>query len=325
MNVSVVDVKEGDGLLKSLENAVHITYSVEFFDTQKLIYNFDSAFLKIADDGGEVICLLPVNINSNKIFSVYKDYTKIIWFKKRVINFKNVVSGLLSKGFEYIEIQLQCDDDSLQDISGLRKTGLVSSVLKIDEKIKSEGDLLYVFNKKARNEVRKSQQFNYIVKFLDVTFFPDMYDFYTENMRRHGTPAKSRERLEKMFSGFKNKIKFLSVYDGDKIIGLNIFLVEGNYLKLVYNFSKKEYWTKCINNFLYFKTLLYGIDNGITVFDFGPSIETDYSHNKFKIGFGAKTYPIMKIVGGSFKYRVVSWFKQKIYNLKLRLNKIFGV
>lgn len=113
------------------------------------------------------------------------------------------------------------------------------------------------------------------------------------------------------------------VLKGEVLAGVNLVIINNNYLRLLFNLSRVEYWDKCINDFLYHKMIEYGYDQGVRVFDFGPSVSHDLSHNHFKLGFGALQIPIVKLRQGAIKYFIEDYLSQKRYNFKIFLKKLW--
>ena len=68
----------------------------------------------------------------------------------------------------------------------------------------------------------------------------------------------------------------------------------------------------------------FGAKKGCGIIDFGPSLNSDESHVRFKMGFGGQKVSILTFVSGSPFYVAKKWFTQKRHALKIYLKKIGG-
>lgn len=295
------------------------TYSEEFFYFQQKRYLLDSGLMKIREDGQDV-CMVPVNFNQHSLFSPHKDFAIPYFLNNKRVDWNEVVKRLQKKGFKKIELSYRKDDL----LEGFKKTPLSTFVLNLSES--QDGlKLMDLFNKKTRNEVKKSLKYDFDYKILPVNeqSLGIFYNLYVKNMQRHGTPAKPKLFFEDLFFCFKNKILITSIFYKGELGGINLSIVEGDNLRLVYNLSEKKFWSYCVNNLLYFKTIEEAADRGIKKIDFGPSVRKDITHNRFKLGFGAKEIQIVKLTSMSWSLALKCLLEQKLFNLKLRINKFF--
>ncbi len=318
MNIKLLTYDEA---YEAIKNADNITYSKEFFDFQEKKSGLKGGFLKISRDNNPIL-LIPVNYDEkNKIYFLpFKDYTEPIFLSdNKNIDFKKLAEEI-KKNLNAKDIEM-----NLAFINNPLKIPINSQLSTFVLKVQSddnEANIMDRFDKKTRNEVRKSESFSIKTSINGMDILNNFYQLYKENMDRHGSFPKNLDYFKDLFEYYGEKIKIITAFDDDLLIGANLILTHNKYLKLILNISKKEYWPKCINNFLYYQTIKFALNNNIKIIDFGPSSNKDTSHNKFKIDFGAEQMPIYKISAASPLYAVKNWLNQKKYNLKLRLNKL---
>ncbi|MFC1613185.1 lipid II:glycine glycyltransferase FemX [Patescibacteria group bacterium] len=313
-------IHTSEELSEYINNVADITYSKEFFSLQKKRYNFDNGFIGIYEND-KLLAIFPANYSEKEFYSVYKNYCEPIIFES--VNWKSVISAIKEKfNVKYTELNF-CFEKSILNQMDLTKTALSCFVLKID-KSENRETLFKKFNKKTRNEIRKAEKFGFEMKIGGIEYLEKIYELYKENMKRHGTPAKSKDYFSDLFSWYNRKCRAIMVFDKEILAGVNLILINGNCLRLPFNLSKKEYWNKCVNNLVYYKMIEWGSSEGIRVFDFGPNLDNDKSHSHFKLGFGAEKFPIYKLAVGNKSYFIKKWINQKRYNLKIRMNRIRG-
>jgi len=158
-----------------------------------------------------------------------------------------------------------------------------------------EADLLRLFDKKTRNQVRQSLKQGFAARFNE-TAPSDFYDLYLENIRRHGTRPKSLAYFEALRRNLGDKLVVLEARLGGELCGLNVFYVNGDYLLIMFNLSRERYWPQRINNFLYHSMLEYGLARGVRHFDYGANMAADASLTDFKRGFGGEAHDIYEYV-----------------------------
>lgn len=295
-------------------------YSEEYFAFVKNYYLATLHFF-IFKENGVVAGVLPLADYKLKNVSIIGTLPKtdapVEFIKKFDIEYRSVIK-LLKKCFpKHQSVNLRIFNyDQNDQVKGLVKLPIYHAVAEI----KNE-DFLSFFDKKTRNQVRQSLNNNFEVK-MDAPL-ESIYELYSENMKRHGTPPKSSDYFEALKSNLKEKVFFLGAFLGDKLCGVNIFYVNNGYLLLLSNISLKEYWPERINNFLYFKTIEYGYKEGVRYFDYGPSTQKDLSHLDFKIGFGGKLWSVYEYHWYRNPFtKLNQYLMNKSRNIKMRLNKI---
>lgn len=293
-----------------------IAYAREFFLLQEKRYGAQSEFAGIYRNNA-LTAIIPVNYFLGKeVFSVHKDYTSPCIVAEGDIDWQEVAELLKEKyGVGYAELHFA-------GTSG-KKTPLSVFILELSDGMTRE-EIRDVYHKKTRNEVRKAEKFNFTVHFGGTEMLDGFYRLYAENMKRHGTPARPLAYFEDLLGYYKEKGAIISAFDGDMAVGANFLLLHNAYLRLALNVSDVAYWDKCVNNLLYDRTIAFGYEHGVRIFDFGPSLNKDVSHNKFKLGFGAKQIPLVRYTAGSQWHMLKKWTANKRYALKIRAWKLFS-
>lgn len=293
-----------------------ITYAQEFSLLQEKRYGAQSEFAGIYRND-ELVAIIPVNYFLGKeVYSVHKDYTNPCIIAEGDIDWQEVAELLKEKyGVGYAELHFV-------GTSG-KKTPLSVFILELSDGMMRE-EIRDVYHKKTRNEVRKAEKFNFTVRLGGTEMLEGFYRLYVENMKRHGTPARPLTYFEDLLGYYKEKGAIISAFDGDMAVGANFLLLHNTYLRLALNVSDVAYWDKCVNNLLYDRTIAFGYEQGIRIFDFGPGLNSDASHNKFKLGFGAKQIPLVRYTEGSQWHMLKKWTANKRYALKIRARKLFS-
>ncbi|OGD32439.1 hypothetical protein A3C91_02255 [Candidatus Azambacteria bacterium RIFCSPHIGHO2_02_FULL_52_12] len=313
MTLTVHTLSEGEAQSRTA-HVPDIAYAEESFLLQEERYGARSEFAGIYRDGA-LAAVIPVNYFPGKeVFSVHKDYTKPYVILEGDIDWQDVVELLKEKyGVAYAELHFV-------GTSG-KKTPLSAFILELAER-ETQETIWAQYHKKTRNEVRKAEKSNFTVRAGGKEMLEDFYRLYKENMRRHGTPARPLSYFDDFFKQYKEKCGIIATYDGDTAVGANFFLLHNACLRLAFNVSNVAYWDKCVNNLLYDRTIAWGYTRGVRVFDFGPGLNSDMSHNKFKLGFGAKQIPLVKYSAGSKWHALKKWAANKRHALKIRVHKL---
>ena len=252
-----------------------IAYAEEFFLFQKKHYGLDSEYLGVYDDDA-LAAVLPVNYKKGKeAFSVHKDYVNPYILTKESIDWKEI-AALMRQHYGAKSARLY-----FTGVTG-EKTPLSTFIVHLPNGMTHE-EIRMRYDKKTRNEVRKSEKAGFTLRIGGPELLDDFYLLYRENMERHGTPPKTKEYFEDLLSCFGEKCRIVAAYDGAVLAGANFTLLHNEYLRLSFNVSKTTYWDRCVNNILYDAMIVSSYDAGVCVFDFGPSLNKDINHNKIKI------------------------------------------
>lgn len=199
------------------------------------------------------------------------------------------------------------------------KGSLVHYLLRISNDTTVENRFDF-YNKKTRNQVRKSYMNNLKV---EVGAPPrGFYEFYVANMKRLKSIAKERSHFERLEKFLGKSIVCFSLFNDDDLIGCNYAVVSGSYVTLLLNLSNNKYWNLNINDRLYDELIVWAIEHNIEYIDFGPSVRDDKGHNHFKEGFGALQRTIIDKKQMSLSKNARLFLAQKIRNLRLRFLRL---
>lgn len=293
-------------------------YQNSFIKWENDFYSKSTLWVKVYNDKKSFL-ILPINIDfQNRGYCPFKSY--IFPYKKLNIevletDWRVIGAKIKEKlNLNYLEFILAVDcfnhtnmSTWFLDLNGVEKKELI----------------LNKFDKKTRNEIKKSLRSNWEIKFLNKDDLFQIYELYRENIRRHKSIAKPISYFEALFDIFGDRLWCLGVSLDGELAAVNISLVSSRRLRLLFNLSKITYWQKCVNNFIYYKMIEQGFDSGIKFFDFGPTSNKDVGHLRFKKGFGAVKCPLLRVRFCSNWRLFIFWFKQKIFNFNLRFKKIW--
>ncbi|MEW5766884.1 MAG: FemAB family XrtA/PEP-CTERM system-associated protein [bacterium] len=144
--------------------------------------------------------------------------------------------------------------------------------------------------RKARGSAKKG-----VVSSLKAEMNPDrlkeFYDIYNHSLRNLGTPIFSFRFFQNLLEEFGRKINILSVKLHDKVIASVMVFFFKNTVNPYYGGSLKEYLGYSPNNFMYWKLMEYGCNQGYRYFDFGRSRKDAGSYH-FKEHWGITPQPL---------------------------------
>lgn len=301
-----------------------ISFTDEFFLFQKKRYGLESSLLVLENDQGELLGTLPFNYSEQdrSFFAVYKNYTFPDFKNFEKIDWLDLARELKNNfQFNYIEFRVAFMNG--QAPKNLKRMPL-SSYLVETKGNETQEDLLNIYFKKTRNQVRKGLKSRLEVSLLKEDSLEKIYALYKDSLKRHGTPPRDLDYFKDLFSCFNDKALVVGAFDNQELIGVNFAVRSEKTLRLYFNFSKDAYWSKCVNNLLYHKMMQIGQSFGVSLFDFGTCADADYSHLRFKLGFGAKAAPLWSLRYGSLKKKIYFFFQYKARNFKIRLNRLFN-
>lgn len=249
-----------------------------------------------------------------------KLYNEVLFLEEVCINFKEVIDFIKSNfTFDVLDFSLINFKNKGKINYPKFSENTCAYILKIETK--NSGQLFTEINKKTRNQIKAAIK-NGIEISLD-NDIDDFYPIYESTMTRLGAKAKEKKYFTDLKDAFQNDFYLLSAKKDGKIIGGNIFVVNNNYLMLMFNSSLKEYWKYYVNDLLYWRMIEIGLEKGIKWFDFGINARRDHDQIHFKEGFGAKAFPIKHIlVLNSVKSRYLLNKKRIIYLMKIVLKKL---
>ena len=276
---------------------IDVTYSPEYAQFKERYYGLKTVVL----NG------LPVQYRGDEAYIPHHDYTNVTgdgpW--------KEVIEDIKQKlGVSWIEARLIGARD-------LAPTPFAAFVLDIPPNSTDE-TLMNLFPQKLRN-VRKGNRSGFTV---DFKCFPgELISLYQENMKRHGTPAKSNRFFAELFNAFGERAVAICARKNGQLAGANIIIRGDRDARMIMNLSRQLYWQDRVNDLLYWEMIRYANSFGLSLLDFGGNLISDVSHTRFKLSFGAKMVPILGYTSGSSFRTFVKWFSRKKRNALLRFSR----
>ncbi len=169
---------------------------------------------------------------------------------------------------------------------------------------------------KTRNQIKRAEGNGYLVRMMkDLEF----YDFYINHHREQGFPTHSREYFMKLLKAFGEQLRCLGIFKDEKLVAFTLFVVNGSHLWLMQNASIRD--PASPNSLAYSKMIDWGVNNGVTTFDFGGSRSDDDGGLHFKEGFGAILVPIDTTVWyRTTMARMRYWVGIKCHHLRIRFS-----
>jgi len=239
----------------------------------------------------------------------YKAFYSILeGVKKEEID--NVLK-LLSKSYKNIKCNFSTEKN-------LYNGKLANFVLDLNG-LKNNEERFNVYNKKTRNQVRKSYKNDLVVKIG--RHEEGFNELYKKSMKRLGGSIKNISWFSELEDVFGNDVVCIYIFDNNILIGCNYCLRNNDYISLLFNVSDQNYWNYNVNDRLYDELIKWSIDNNIRMLDFGPAVLKDKSHNHFKKGFGASEWYVIEKQISSPLNKIKNFIKTKKHNTSLRLKK----
>ena len=167
------------------------------------------------------------------------------------------------------------------------------------------------YTSNLRRKVRKAEKNGFqIVTNSDVDNF---HSIWAERMRDLGTPPVPRRLFRNLASCFGGRLSVMTAYAGEEPAGGALIVRSGKYATDLYFGSRTRFFSDYLNNYLYHRMLLWGIEAGCHVFDLGRSVPQS-GNERFKQQYGAElsplfSYPEKKAPGGRSKtgVRFADW------------------
>ena len=148
-------------------------------------------------------------------------------------------------------------------------------------------------NKKTRWAVKQAEKKGYGAEFVKVeeAVIGRFWDIYSENMRRLGTPVMSIDLFYAMSCSFKEKIRFMSLYKGNNLVGGMLCLTMHKKIYNMYAAVLPEHQKMNANYLLYSSAIYESYKSGFRKFDFGYSTE-DSGASRFKQKWRGETFSL---------------------------------
>lgn len=195
------------------------------------------------------------------------------------------------------------------DFSGINKPVLIKSRTEINVNQKTEHfldtnyftyvlDLSlgkdYVWNKliksKTRNQVRKTDKINYVVKTGKTELLDDFYKIISQAWRDLGTPTHSKDFYKNIVEGFGTSgynAEFIILYINNEPASVACLIYDDYSIHHPYAATLKKFNKDSLNNALYWNIILFALEKKIKFFDLGRS-RKDQGTATYKLSWGAE-------------------------------------
>lgn len=144
---------------------------------------------------------------------------------------------------------------------------------------------------KTRNQVRKGEKADFVVKFGKTELLEDFYKVISSAWRDLGTPTHGKSFYGNIVTTFPEDSDYGScfcvIYIQNKPVSAACLIYDSNSLHHPYAATLKEYNQLCMNNVLYWNIMKFAISKNIHYFDLGRS-RKDQSTVPFKQSWGAE-------------------------------------
>jgi len=317
---------EYDSIKEVLNKTNLLSCSKEYINFCQAYFGAEPCFIGIFQDQ-KLAAVLPLFKRREKgliyLETAPKLYTEIFFLENINVNFNQVLT-YIKRNFKYdiLDISLYFTNDKRVKLEGFSHHTDVY-ITKINEVANSEEILKKIVKQKCRNQIRYAYKHN-----LKKEISPDLekfYPLYLTTMNRLGAKPKPLKYFRQLIKSFRNKLCIIFAKKENRVIGANLFIIQNDYLLLMFNVSDKRYWKYCVNNFLYWETILDGLKKGVKKFDFGINAKRDSTQIHFKQGFGARPYPIYHLTKfGSLKGQWRFYKRRVLFLFKLLSKKIWN-
>jgi len=152
-------------------------------------------------------------------------------------------------------------------------------------------------SKKARNAVRFAEKTGVNMQTTNLrdslSLFYDLYRDHYSHLNKK-TATRGLDIYEKLSECFGDDVFVMVSYVDREPVGANLFTITGRCLTILNNVSLSRALRYKVNNYLYWKTIVFGWEMGARTFDFGGGPLLDVTHANFKESMGGKPYPILQ-------------------------------
>ena len=144
----------------------------------------------------------------------------------------------------------------------------------------------------TRNRIRKAVKCGLTVSWNGLEGLDRFYEVFVMNMRDLGSPVHSRKFFAAILEEFSDTARLLLVHNGSQTIGGGLCLSFKDTVMLPWVSARREYFSKCPNNLLYWEVIRWSCKEGYQRFDFGRSSRGSGTYY-FKKRWGAIEEPLL--------------------------------
>jgi len=144
---------------------------------------------------------------------------------------------------------------------------------------------------KVRNQVRKATKSGLRIEVGGAEFIEPFYAAFAENMRDLGSPVHRIGLFRELFSAFPDDTRLFMVFKDEVAVGGAVLVRHKGLAEVPWASSRREFFSMCPNNLLYWEILRDCCTRGIAEFDFGRSTRASGTF-RFKEQWGAEPRPL---------------------------------
>lgn len=145
--------------------------------------------------------------------------------------------------------------------------------------------------RKQRRMIRQGEKFNLTAHVGGSEYLKGFYSVYAHSVRNLGTPVFPIQLFENLLQEFGEACRILAVFhEGTMVAAVMTFFFRDQVIPY-YGGALKDAFQYAANDFMYWKLLCYGAEQGYKVFDFGRS-KVDSGPYHFKRHWGFEPTPL---------------------------------
>ena len=318
MNIKIISRDEA--LKIAPQWPADVSFSEVFGRLHTVRHGFKSGYVLVDSGRGKLI--FPIQWGNGFAYSVHKGHT--MPYNIGGAFDKPQWSDIAKEVRRLTKANLYIADLAVTEEMADGLSRLPSAVFIIDTASHNLETVFSSFNKTTRNLIRRSQEQNFRIETISGVMPERYYELYISHQLSMGTPPRAKEYFDEVANIFDSGFVIIGAYDGDRLVGMNLFWTTDNGLWLSINSSVAEYGPRHVNYLLYYETIRWACEHKINRIDLGGSPTRDGNvHNVFKLGFGATMVPLYRLTAGSFSARLVDKFRRKKRAALIRLNKLW--
>jgi FemAB-related protein (PEP-CTERM system-associated) len=165
----------------------------------------------------------------------------------------------------------------------------VAMTVRLEASVARQWDGL---DRKVRNQVRKAEKSGLSCVDGGAELLPRFYAVFARNMRDLGTPVYSARFFRAVLERFSDTTRVFVVTSAGRPVAASLVHWHRATLEVPWASALREFNPLCANVFLYWHMLRFGVERGLTTFDFGRS-SPDSGTFQFKRQWGAEPTPLV--------------------------------
>jgi len=293
-SVTIATVSLDDGCTREAWDAYvdghpesSLYHGTTWLDVIEEAFGKQTILLQARRPGGEIAGVLPLVMIDNR------------WLGRRLVSlpYCNYGGAVADTDDMAEQLRTAARDEAAEHRAGLelREIGpsnaswqtrsdkvIMTLELPADAELRGES-----IGSKRRSQVRRSLKEGARIQHGGADLIADFYTVFSRNMRDLGTPVYPFRFFEIIADRMSGHLHVVVVRVGGEAAAAALLLRRGNRIEIPWASSLREFNPIAVNMLLYWEALVYAIDTGCRVFDFGRSTR-DTGPHRFKQQWGAK-------------------------------------